>query len=152
MIRVQNRKYLIYFGSQKTKTEFHNGSFGSVSSVSVLGYFGSIPRFRFFFPTPNAVAAMLREPAPDNVCTPPTVHSPHGEAWWLHAPAALGSDAVVHPCHPYLFDQEVAESVVPFWMLCGGSATVGSPRPESLPLSTIGERCRCWRGACAWMR
>jgi hypothetical protein len=40
---VQNRKYLIYFGSQKTKTEFHNGSFGSVSSVSVLDYFGSVP-------------------------------------------------------------------------------------------------------------
>jgi len=40
---VQNRKYLIYFGSQKTRTEFHNGSFGSVSSVSVLGYFGSVP-------------------------------------------------------------------------------------------------------------
>jgi hypothetical protein len=34
---VQNLKYLIYFGSQKTRTEFHNGSFGSVSLVSVLG-------------------------------------------------------------------------------------------------------------------
>jgi hypothetical protein len=50
---VQNRKCLIYFGSQKTRTEFHNGSFGSVSSVSVLGYFGSVPRFRFFLPRPK---------------------------------------------------------------------------------------------------
>jgi hypothetical protein len=50
---VQNRKYLIYFGSQKTRTEFHNGSFGSVSSVPVLGYFGSVPRFRFFLPRPT---------------------------------------------------------------------------------------------------
>jgi hypothetical protein len=49
---VQNRKYLIYFGSQKTRTEIHNGSFGSVSSVPVLGYFGSVPRFRFFLPRP----------------------------------------------------------------------------------------------------
>jgi hypothetical protein len=49
---VQNQKYLIYFGSQKTITEFHNGSFGSVSSVSVLGYFDSVPRFRFFLPRP----------------------------------------------------------------------------------------------------
>jgi hypothetical protein len=39
---VQNRKYLIYFGSQKNRTEIHNGSFGSVSSVPVLGYFGSV--------------------------------------------------------------------------------------------------------------
>jgi hypothetical protein len=46
-----NRKYFIYFGSQKTRTEFHNGSFGSVSSV--LGYFGSVPRFRFFLPRPT---------------------------------------------------------------------------------------------------
>jgi hypothetical protein len=50
---VQNRKYLIYFGSQKTRTEIHNGSFGSVSSVPVLGYFGSVPRFRFFLPRPS---------------------------------------------------------------------------------------------------
>jgi hypothetical protein len=50
---VQNRKYIIYFGSQKTRTEIHNGSFGSVSSVPVLGYFGSVPRFRFFLPRPN---------------------------------------------------------------------------------------------------
>jgi hypothetical protein len=50
---VQNRKYLIYFGSQKTRTEIHNGSFGSVSSVPVLGYFGSVPRFRFFLPRPK---------------------------------------------------------------------------------------------------
>jgi hypothetical protein len=50
---VQNQKYLIYFGSQKTRTEIHNGSFGSVSSVPVLGYFGSVPRFRFFLPRPN---------------------------------------------------------------------------------------------------
>jgi hypothetical protein len=50
---VQNRKYLIYFGSQKTRTEFHNGSFGSVSLVPVLDYFGSVPRFRFFLPRPN---------------------------------------------------------------------------------------------------
>jgi hypothetical protein len=35
---VQNRKYLIYFGSQKTKTEFHNGSFGFGSQ---LFWFGS---------------------------------------------------------------------------------------------------------------
>jgi hypothetical protein len=50
---VQNRKYLIYFGSQKTRTEFHNSSFGSVSSVPVHGYFGSVPRFRFFLPRPT---------------------------------------------------------------------------------------------------
>ena len=50
---MQNRKYLIYFGSQKTRTEIHNGSFGSVSSVPVLGYFGSVPRFRFFLPRPS---------------------------------------------------------------------------------------------------
>jgi hypothetical protein len=50
---VYNQKYLIYFGSQKTRTEFHNGSFGSVSSVSVLSYFGSVPLFRFFLPRPN---------------------------------------------------------------------------------------------------
>jgi hypothetical protein len=64
---VQNRKYLIYFGSQKTRTEFPNGSFGSVSSVSVLGYFGSVPRFRFFLPrpkrrlSPEATKSFLRE-------------------------------------------------------------------------------------------
>jgi hypothetical protein len=51
---VQNRKYPIYFGSQKTRTEFHNGSFGSVSSVPVLGYFGSVPRFRFFLARPTS--------------------------------------------------------------------------------------------------
>jgi hypothetical protein len=56
---VQNRKYLIYFGSQKTRTEFHNGSFVSVSSVPVLGYFGSVPRFRFFLPRPTARARLL---------------------------------------------------------------------------------------------
>jgi transposase InsO family protein len=38
---------------KKTRTEFHNGSFGSVSLVSVLGYFGSAPRFRFFLPRPT---------------------------------------------------------------------------------------------------
>jgi hypothetical protein len=65
---VQNRKYLIYFGSQKTRTEFHNGSFGSVSSVPVLGYFGSVPvlgyfgsvpRFRFFLPRPSRADAWV---------------------------------------------------------------------------------------------
>jgi hypothetical protein len=57
---VQNRKYLIYFGSQKTRTEFHNGSFGSVSSVPVLGYFGSVPRFWFFLSRSTSAYAFMR--------------------------------------------------------------------------------------------
>jgi hypothetical protein len=67
---VQNRKYLIYFGSQKTRTEFHNGSFGSVSSVSVLGYFGSVPRFRFFLPTPSVLVCCGAHASSREQCRP----------------------------------------------------------------------------------
>jgi hypothetical protein len=37
---------------------------------------------------------------------------PHRPGQRLHAPAALGPSAAVHPYHPYLIEQGVAESVV----------------------------------------
>jgi hypothetical protein len=58
---VQNQKYLIYFGSKKTRTEFLNDSFDSVNSVPVLGYFGSVPRFQFFLPRPTYDNPRLRK-------------------------------------------------------------------------------------------
>jgi hypothetical protein len=75
---VQNRKYLIYFGSQKTRTEIHNGSFGSISSVPVLGYFGSVPRFRFFLPRPNLYYSIRTQHRPWCTVLPPHgAYDPH---------------------------------------------------------------------------
>jgi hypothetical protein len=45
------------FRFSKNKNQIHNGSFGSVSSVSILGYFGSVPRFGSFCPGLSARAS-----------------------------------------------------------------------------------------------
>jgi hypothetical protein len=36
----------------------------------------------------------------------------HGERWWPHAPAMLGSGAALHPCHPRFVEQGVVGPLV----------------------------------------
>jgi hypothetical protein len=68
------------FRFSKTRTKFHNSSFGSVGSVSILGsvslvsVLGSVPLFRFFLPRPN-LDYPEKTPAPDKL-TVSVFHGP----------------------------------------------------------------------------
>jgi hypothetical protein len=88
--------------------------------------------------------------------------------WWLHAPAALGSGTTVHPDHPHLVEQGVAEPMVlrpqrrraaadvyTVCRLCGGvTLVVGLPSRASglakaaagCPAEALGSRSYRGRG------